>query len=255
MISEKNKGQFENYYKLPVKYLEIMNWLCSTRFYRKTFLERKKLYPKVKENYKFVDFEIEKGTLEKPEIIKIGLIPKYQYDHEKTVVINVENIENIEKSYIRRGYAVGAYASKVISNQFPLPRYMKKRLKELLNRKEIDMLHIGKTSIYIDNIERGEAMIKITNREQIVYLRQVNDERKKINIKLNKKLDELIKQGKKLSEYKLLVNNKCDIMIQPQYIIETIPIDMLKYGFTDETVFVIIKPEIDELIISKDGKR
>lgn len=42
--------QFKNYYVLPKIILEIMDWLCTTRFYNKTFLERKKFYEDVKEN-------------------------------------------------------------------------------------------------------------------------------------------------------------------------------------------------------------
>ena len=30
--------KFKNYYELPKVVLEIMNWLCTTRFYENTFL-------------------------------------------------------------------------------------------------------------------------------------------------------------------------------------------------------------------------
>lgn len=66
--------QFKNYYVLPKIILEIMDWLCTTRFYNKTFLERKKFYEDVKENWKFCDFEVLHGTLKNPEIIKIEYI-------------------------------------------------------------------------------------------------------------------------------------------------------------------------------------
>lgn len=33
--------EFENYYKLPKIILDIMSWLCTTRFYENTFKKRK----------------------------------------------------------------------------------------------------------------------------------------------------------------------------------------------------------------------
>lgn len=130
-MSEENEERFKNYYKLPIKALELMNWLCTTRFYKNTYLKRKEGYQNIKENWKFCDFSVIEGTLEDPKIIKIGEIPHYQYEHEKSLVINFKSIENC---YLIRGFATGLYASKVISNIFPIPKYMKEGLKELLNK-------------------------------------------------------------------------------------------------------------------------
>lgn len=117
--------QFKNYYVLPKIILEIMDWLCTTRFYNKTFLERKKFYEDVKENWKFCDFEVLHGTLQNPEIIKIGEIPRYKGDHEKSLVIN---LKKKDCCYLTRGYATGLYACKVIANKYPIPKYMEKDL-------------------------------------------------------------------------------------------------------------------------------
>lgn len=123
--------QFENYYKLPKIILEIMNWLCETRFYNKTFKKRKEMYEDIKEKWKFCDFVIEIGTLERPQVIKIGLIPHYKGDYEKTLFINFKNKEDC---FLIRGYATGLYASKVISNKYPIPKYMKEQLYKFIDK-------------------------------------------------------------------------------------------------------------------------
>lgn len=127
-MTEDYEGQFENYNKLPKVVLDIMNWLCETKFYKKTFDERKEPYdtePEEDEKWKFCDFTVEEGTLEKPIIIRIGEIPHYEYDREKALVINFEDEEDC---YLTRGYAVGLYASKVLRNKYPIPKYMKEKL-------------------------------------------------------------------------------------------------------------------------------
>ena len=126
--------RFKDYYNLPKIILDIMNWLCETRFYKKTFEERKFLYKEVKEKWKFCDFKVEKGTLEKPIIISIGEIPCYKYDKEKVLVIN---FENEDKCYLSRGYAVGDWASRILRNKYPIPKYMKKDLTEFIKKYEI----------------------------------------------------------------------------------------------------------------------
>ena len=126
--------EFKEYYKLPKIILDIMEWLCETKFYKKTFEERKFLYEEVKEKWKFCDFRVEKGTLEKPIIISIGEIPYYKYDKEKVLVIN---FENEDKCYLSRGYAVGDWASRILRNKYPISKYMKKDLTEFIKKYEI----------------------------------------------------------------------------------------------------------------------
>lgn len=129
------ENRFETYYKLPEIMLEIMEWLCTTRFYKNTFKERKETWHEdVQENWKFCDFVVLVGTLERPEIIKIGEIPDYQGDHEKTLVIDFNNKNNC---YLIRGYATGLYASKVIKNEYPIPNYMKEQLYKYIERSKI----------------------------------------------------------------------------------------------------------------------
>ena len=132
--------RFKNYYKLPKIILEIMNWLCETRFYKKTYEKRKESYEDFvgdsykKEKWMFCDFTIDYGTLEKPLIIRIGEIPRYQGEHEKSLGIV---FNNREECYIRRGYATGLYASKVIANEFEIPKYMKEELYKFIDKYKV----------------------------------------------------------------------------------------------------------------------
>lgn len=77
--------------------------------------------------------------------------------------------------------------------------------------------------------------------EEVAYLREVNEERKKINAKLNNELTHLIRQGEKLINYELWVNEKCEIFVQPMFIIETKNKNMEEAGFATDTVYVIMK--------------
>ena len=123
--------RFEIYYKLPKAILELMNWLCETRFYKGTYKKRKAGYEEIKEKWKFCDFEIVVGTTEKPMAMKIGLIPHYQYDNEKSIFIDFRHFDNCT---LIRGYAVEPYAAKVISNTYPIPEYMKENLKKYIDK-------------------------------------------------------------------------------------------------------------------------
>lgn len=127
------EDQFENHCRLPTTIRIIMNWLCTTRFYKKTYEERKKYYEEEPEKIKdwmFCDFVVDAGTLEEPLAIRIGEIPRYQGDHEKTIYIDFRHKENC---FLRRGYATGLYASRVIANKYEIPNYMKEELEFLID--------------------------------------------------------------------------------------------------------------------------
>lgn len=122
--------RFNIYYELPQIILEIMNWLCHTRFYNKTFIARKEYFQDVEEDWKFCDFEVISGNIKNPRIIKIGEIPTYKGDYEKAIIIDFDNSNNC---HIVRGYATGLYASKVIENKYSIPKYMQKDLYNYIN--------------------------------------------------------------------------------------------------------------------------
>lgn len=135
MNEEQLKERFENYYKLPNIILELMNWLCTTKFYKKTYEKRyDAAYVEDKKyirDWMFCDFVVDQGTLEKPLVIRIGEIPNYKGDYEKTICINF-SIK--EACYIRRGYATGLYASKIIVNKYDIPKYMKEDLYKFIDQ-------------------------------------------------------------------------------------------------------------------------
>lgn len=130
-----DEERWVNYYKLPKIILEMMEWLCETRFYKKTYEKNKNWYEDVNEKWKFCDFNIEVGTLENPKIIKIGQIPHYQYDTEKSLYINFKDKEDC---HLVRGYATTPYAGKIISTDYKIPKYMKDDLYAFIDKLNIE---------------------------------------------------------------------------------------------------------------------
>lgn len=82
---------------------------------------------------------------------------------------------------------------------------------------------------------------KQKNAEEIKYLKKVNEERKKVNEKLNNELENILKKDDKLSNYELWVNKKCAIFLQPKFIIEKVEKDLKEEGFAEDIVYVIMK--------------
>lgn len=126
-----NEERWEVYKKLNPIFLEIMEWLCGTKFYKNTYEERKKYNEDIKEKWKFVDFKIMSGDLENVQAILIGEIPHYKSDHEKSIYIDTKHIDNC---CLYRGYATGLYANRVIKNEFKIPKYMQQDLKKFIER-------------------------------------------------------------------------------------------------------------------------
>lgn len=94
-------------------------------------------------------------------------------------------------------------------------------------------------------------MVKKNKKNEIEYLRQINEERKTINKKLNDTLTNLIEKGEKLENYEIWVNTNCDIFIQPVFIITKIAKDLKKEGFNADTAYVIMKKESEAGEIKK----
>lgn len=95
--------------------------------------------------------------------------------------------------------------------------------------------------IYNSYQSRAISILKSENQKEVDYLKEVNEERININEKLNNELTHLIRQGEKLINYELWVNEKCEIFIQPMFIIETKNKNMEEAGFAADTVYVIMK--------------
>lgn len=82
---------------------------------------------------------------------------------------------------------------------------------------------------------------KEKNKQEVAYLKKINEERKKINEELNEELTKIIKNNESLNNYELWVNKKGSIFIQPQYIIKKVEKDLEKEGFNADSIYVIIK--------------
>ena len=89
---------------------------------------------------------------------------------------------------------------------------------------------------------------KQKNLKEVKYLKEINEERKKINEKLDKELTNIVKNNESLSNYELWINKKCALMVQPKYIIEKIQKTLEEEGFGADIVYVIVKktPEAEE---------
>ena len=87
---------------------------------------------------------------------------------------------------------------------------------------------------------------KQKNAKEVAYLREINKERIRINEKLNNTLTELVRKGESLEDYEIWTNKKCDIMIQPVFIIKKVAKDLEKEGFNVDTAYAIIKRQPEE---------
>ena len=99
----------------------------------------------------------------------------------------------------------------------------------------------SKKEVYNSYQSRAISILKDENQKEVDYLKEVNDERISINEKLNNELTHLIRQGEKLINYELWVNEKYEIFEQPMFIIETKNKNMEEVGFAADTVYVIMK--------------
>lgn len=95
--------------------------------------------------------------------------------------------------------------------------------------------------IYNSYQNRAISILKSENQKEVDYLKEVNEERININEKLNNELMHLIRKGEKLINYELWINEKCEIFVQPMFIIETKNRNMEEAGFAADTVYVIMK--------------
>lgn len=90
---------------------------------------------------------------------------------------------------------------------------------------------------------------KKQNLKEVAYLREINKERIKINEKLNNTLKDLVRKGENLENYEIWANKKCDIFIQPVFIIKKYAKNLEKEGFDKDIAYVIVKidPEAGEI--------
>lgn len=85
------------------------------------------------------------------------------------------------------------------------------------------------------------------NQKEVDYLRKIAAEKSRVNKQLEEDIRKIIRSGESLSNYELWVNEKCNIMINTNYIIETIVKDFEKEKIehlpykSDNLVYVLVK--------------
>lgn len=83
------------------------------------------------------------------------------------------------------------------------------------------------------------------------YLKMIHAEANKVNAKLEEDLRKIIKNGESLINYELWVNEKCNIFIKTDYIIEIFVKDFEKERIScppyknNELVYVLMKKDIE----------
>lgn len=143
---------------------EFLNNFVKTKFYKKAYKKARSYadeYNFKVDDYFLVDWgcltlsssksytneELINGLLEKSQF---GLIPHYQYDELKVIVLDFKNKE----AHIEQGYAVQHYASYVLKHRRPIPKYMQPLIDKLW--KDYDEYTKEKDGIAFDHIEYTE---------------------------------------------------------------------------------------------------
>ena len=130
--------------KFPRFLKDFLNEFVKTKFFQKTYKSRKEYvdcYEYKVEDYYLVDWECprlspymrhsdEKKLESLLNVGKFGLIPHYQHDELKAIVIDFINKE----AYLEEGLAVDAYASRVVSHKRNVPKYMQPLVEQLFKR-------------------------------------------------------------------------------------------------------------------------
>ena len=132
-IAKKLHNQFPQFLK------NFLNELAKTRFYKKTLADRKWGYENLAniDDMFFMDWECLSNKVYNKETIiddmlvrsRYGLSPNYKGD--KLVMINI-NFRD-KKAHLERGWAVGYYASRVLSKDYDIPKYMRPLVNKLFS--------------------------------------------------------------------------------------------------------------------------
>ncbi|MCX4303801.1 MAG: hypothetical protein OSJ66_07345 [Clostridia bacterium] len=87
----------------------------------------------------------------------------------------------------------------------------------------------------------------MNNKQKVEHWKKVNEEKRKINKQLEEELRKIIRRGESLSNYELWLNEKCDILVETSYIIETYIKDFEKEKIVElsqknnSLVYVLVK--------------
>lgn len=141
-IVQKNKEKQEEvsemlHNRFPDFLKEFLNSFVKTKFYKKAY-EKARSYAdefnfKI-DDYFLVDWECLISNVNEKNIIdgllkrsQYGLIPHYQYDELKVIVLDFEHKE----AHLEQGYAVQPYASYVLKHRREIPKYMQPLIDKL----------------------------------------------------------------------------------------------------------------------------
>jgi hypothetical protein len=166
-------------------------------------------------------------------------------DLEKIKTFTEEEIKKWDIDFLQKKFLelqeVKKTAEIVMTTQKIEMRKKDKIIELMLNDLNTKKSGYSNKEIYNSYQGRAISILKDENQKEVNYLKGVNEERININEKLNNELTHLIRQGEKLINYELWVNEKCEIFIQPMFIIETKTKNMEEEGFAADTVYTIMK--------------
>lgn len=166
-------------------------------------------------------------------------------DLEKIKTFTEEEIKKWDIDFLHKKFLelqeVEKTAKIVMTTQKIEMRKKDKIIELMLNDLNTKKSGYSNKEIYNSYQGRAISILKDENQKEVNYLKGVNEERININEKLNNELTHLIRQGEKLINYELWVNEKCEIFIQPMFIIETKTKNMEEEGFAADTVYTIMK--------------
>lgn len=124
--------------KFPSFLKKFLNEFAKTKFYKKTLEKRQWGYGDVTDYSYFFDWEAPRLSPYKAwtdeekinsllEYGRFGLIPRYQHDELKVIVINFK----IKEAYLERGIATQPYASYILKHRQEIPKYMQPLINKL----------------------------------------------------------------------------------------------------------------------------
>lgn len=137
------KEEVENmlHNKFPRFLKDFLNEFVKTKFFQKVYKDRKEYadcYEYKVEDYYLVDYEAplltpyfrytdDKKLKSLLKFGKFGMIPHYQYDELKVIVLDFKNKE----AYLEEGMATKPYASYVLKHKRKTPKYMQPLIDKL----------------------------------------------------------------------------------------------------------------------------
>lgn len=175
----------------------------------------------------------------------------YFKEAEKINFYTEEEIKRWDKEQLQKKFLELQNVAKTAEILIATQRIETKRKDKTIELMAVDLNKNGYSNkeIIESYQNRAFSILKDDSKQEVSYLKEINEERKKINEKLNNELTNLVRNGENLENYELWVNEKCDIFINPIYIIKRYAKKLENEGFDKDTAYVIVKidPEAGEI--------